>query len=353
MASKDEILSNMLSDVPDDYDKRAGSFIYDALVPAAEQFEQTDVSIQTVKDKLSINNLAGDELAQRINERTGITRKTATKATGSVVLTGTGTIHIGDLFETAGGTQFQATETKPIVLSGSVSIEAVIAGSSGNVAANTITLFPVTLTGFTAVNNPGQTMDGFEEESDTDLLQRYFDRIQTPATSGNKAHYRNWAKEVSGVGDARIISLWDGDNTVKVVVIDANRLPASTQLVSNVQEYIDPGVSGLGEGAAPIGAFVTVASAAAVEINISVSIVLSTGYTQQQAEGHIEDSLVQYFRDVAFVESIVSYGKTGAAILASDGVEDYSDLLINGSNSNIAIGTENVPVLGTVSVNVT
>ena len=349
---KDEILSAMLEEVSNEHDKSPGSFIYDALAPAATQFAKTDDSIDAVIDKLSIENLTGDELGQRVKERTGITRKAATNATGSVTVTGTGTINTGDLFETGGGTQFESTETKSIVSSGTVAIKAVIAGSGGNVASGTITLFPVTLTGFTAVTNPDPTQDGFEAESDADLLERYYDRIQTPATSGNKSHYKNWAKEVIGVGDARIIPLWNGNNTVKIIIIDSNKTPASPTIVTSAQDYIDPGVTGLGDGASQIGAFATVVSATGVNINVVVTIALSSGYTQQQATDNITVNLTQLLKDIAFVESIVSYAKVGAAILSSDGVEDYSGLTVNGSTVNVSIGNEEVAVLGTVTVNV-
>lgn len=352
MAEKEAILTDMIDAVSDEYDKRPGSFVYDALAPAAEQFARVDGDIETVEDKLSIENLSGAELAQRVKERTGLERRAATKAIGIVTVTGTGTINEGDLFETEAGTRFQAAETKSITGSGNVDIEAIVAGSGGVVGAGTIILFPVTLSGFTAVTNAEATYDGFDAESDADLLQRYYEHIRTPSTSGNKAHYQAWAKEVPGVGLVKIFPLWDGPNTVKVLIIDANRQPASPELVEEVQEYLDPDTEGLGEGAAPIGAFVTVASAVALEIDIAVDIVLSSGYTQEQAEENIEASLTQYLFSIAFVESIVSYAKVGAAILASGGVEDYANLTINTGTSNIPIDDEEVAILGTVTVNV-
>ncbi len=318
--SKEEILSEMLGDVSDEHDKRPGSFIYDALAPAAEQFAKTDEKITEAEEKFSIENLTGDELAQRVKERTGIVRREETYAAGNVTLTGTGTINTGDLFETEGGIQFRAIETKSIVASGSVSVEAVVPGISGNVPAGTITLFPVTLTGFTAVTNPEPTYDGFEAESDEDLLQRYYERIRTPATSGNKAHYLNWAKEVAGVGDARVIPLWNGDNTVKVIIIDSNRQPASPELVQDVQNYIDPNAGGLGDGAAPIGAYTTVVSATGISINVSVDIALSTGYELAQVEQNISAALINYLKLIAFKEALVSHAKICAAVLTSEGV---------------------------------
>ncbi|CAM3442460.1 baseplate J/gp47 family protein [Marinicrinis lubricantis] len=352
MVDQNEILKQMLDAVPNDQDKRAGSFMYDALAPAAEQFAKANDAIASVKEKLSIEELTGEELAQRVRERTGILRREATNAIGSVTLTGTGTIYEGDRFETSNGTQFRAAETKEINSSGDVAIEAVQAGSIGMVAADTITLFPVTLAGFTAVTNHEPTRDGFEAESDTDLLQRYYDRIRTPATSGNKAHYLNWAKEVGGVGNARVFPLWNGDNTVKVVIINSDRLPASEELVEVVQDYIDPNAEGLGNGTAPIGAHATVASASGVEIDVSVTVSLSVGYNKQQVMERISANLRQYLKEVAFVEDRISVAKVGAAILNSEGVEDYSELLLNGDTSNVRIGEEEVAVLGMVNVNV-
>lgn len=352
MADKEKILTSMLEDVSNEYDKRPGSFIYDALAPVACKFEETDQSIDIVKEKLNIENLSGDELELRVYQKTGIHRKKATKAIGSVTLTGTGTIHEGDLFETEGGTQFRATETKIINTSRHVSIEALIAGTNGIVAANTITLFPVTLTGFTSVTNTEPTHDGYEEESDNDLLVRYYDRIRTPATSGNKNHYKNWAKEVPGVGDAQVIPLWNGDNTVKVVIINSARQPSSPDLVQTVQQYIDPDGTGKGDGVAPIGAFVTVESAIGIDVNVTAQIELASGHTIHEVTNNFIENLTQYLAGIAFVESIVSYAKIGALLLSTTGVADYVNLLVNGSTTNPNVQPEEVAVVGSVLLDV-
>ena len=346
-----DILKQMLDDVDNKYDKREGSFIYDALAPVSNQFVRTNENINIVKQKLSIENLVGDELSQRVKENTGvIERRQATRAIGVVTVTGTGTINEGDLFETENGVQFEGTETKEIVESGDVNIRAIVAGHSGEVSAQTITLFPVTLSGLTSVTNAEPTYDGFTQETDGDLLQRYYQHKRTPSTSGNKAHYISWAKEIEGVGEVKVFPLWDGDNTVKVIIIDSNRSPASIELVASVQEHIDPETQGLGEGKAPIGAFVTVESASALEINIQMDVALSEGVTLIDAQSNIEESLTNYFSEIAFKEDVVSYARLGASVLNSAGVTDYQNLEINGGTSNISIGANEVAVLGMVTV---
>ncbi|SDZ19506.1 baseplate J/gp47 family protein [Tindallia californiensis] len=349
--SKKEILNRLLNDVNDKYDKRPGSFIYDALAPAAEQFNVKRNKIESVEEKLNIENLSGEELEQRVKQRSGIRRRLATHAIGKVTVTGTGTIHEGDLFETENGIQFESVETVEIVDSGEVNIQSTITGEQGEVPAESITLFPVTLSGFTNVINTEPTYDGFEKESDDDLLERYYEAIRRPATSGNRAHYAVWAKEIEGVGDVKVFPLWDGDNTVKVLIIDMNRHPASTELVETVQEHLDPGIQGLGDGTAPIGAFVTVESAKALEINIVVDVILSEGSTLAEAEQRAIESLESYLFDIAFKELFVSYARLGASILKTDGISDYSDLTVNGGTVNVDIDPEEVAILGTVTLN--
>ncbi len=349
--NRQEIHQEMLNDISDKYDKRVGEFVFDVTqVPANQLGKLYEYSITEIADKLDIANLTGDELARRIKERTGITRRLATYAVGTLVAVGNGTINQGDIFETESGLQFEAVEAVTIAEEGTVKIRAIEAGASGNVPAQQITFMPVTLDNIDSVVNPQPTYDGFDAESDESLLQRYYERIQTPATSGNKWHYHNWAKEVQGVGDVRVFPLWDGDNTVKVVIIDANKQPASAEIVDEVQEYIDPGITGLGDGQAPIGAFCTVVSAESKDINIAFNLVLQEGYDEQDVLDTISENVIEYLKDIAFMQNFVSYAQIGSIIINSEGVADYTNLTVNGGTENIAIADDEVAVLGGVAI---
>jgi len=345
-----EIHNEMLNDISDNYEKVEGSFIFDATGPAAIKISDAEKKQEEVRNKLSIDNLSGDELAQRIYDRTGISRRDATFSIGSLSVEGDGTIQIGDRFETSSGVPFEAIETVTISGSGTVDIQALQAGTVGNVPADQITQIPVTLDGITSVTNPEATHDGFPAESDDDLLQRYYDRIQTPSTSGNRFHYLNWSKEVAGVGDAKVFPLWNGNNTVKVVLINSERLPASDELVSSVQEYLDPGITGLGEGEAPIGAFVTVASATEKTIDVAFTVTLESGFDQESADQEVTQLLIDHLKSIAFQQDFVSYAKIGALILGSESIADYTDLTVNGGTNNVTISPEEVAVLGGVTI---
>ena len=95
----------------------------------------------------------------------------------------------------------------------------------GNLPSGSITMMPVQLSGIVRVTNQEPTHDGYDAETDEAYYQRFLIRVQTPPTSGNVYHYLSWALEVAGVGAAQVYPLGHGDNTVDVVIIDAEVCP--------------------------------------------------------------------------------------------------------------------------------
>lgn len=344
MREPKEIHEEMLSEIDNSYSKEPGEFIWDATKPVADQIAKLEAGINNAISKFLLENLEGDELEQRINERTGQTRKKATFSIGSVFVEGNGTVHKGDLFETESGIQFEATEQVLIDVEGFIPIKCSIAGTIGNVPASRITKIPITINGITSVSNPEPTKDGFNAESDDDLLERYYERIKTPSTSGNKYHYINWAKEVEGVGEAKVFPTWAGPNTVKVVVVNAERRTASNDLINNVVNYIEEN--------RPIGAEVTVISGSEKVIDLSATIVLANGYTISQVQSAFEENIAALFKEIAFKESYVSYANIGNILFNIPGVGDYSSLIIQNGVTNVLLDDEEVPVLGSVTLEV-
>ncbi|KYG92346.1 baseplate J family protein [[Bacillus] sp. KCTC 13219] len=344
------IHNEILDDISNQYDKTNGSFIFDVTRPPAKQFEKAYESMNKVARLIDVENLHGEELEKFINQRTGQERRQATHAVGIVEVEGDGLIQVGDLFQTLGGVQFESTEVKLIQTNGSVRVRSVLAGDIGNVPAGQITEMPVSLSGINKLTNPAPTSEGYEEESDVELRQRYYERVQTPATSGNIYHYRNWAKEIPGVGAIRVLPLWNGDNTVKVIIIDSNLLPASNILVEQVQNHIDPGSTGLGEGEAPIGAFCTVVSALAKPIDINFNVVMEIGYDEQLIIQNVSDKIITYLKSIAFKQAFVSYAQIGGMILESAGVVDYTHLTVNGDVVNVSVSDDEVAIIGGVTI---
>lgn len=354
--TKEQILQSLLDKIPDEYLKDVGTFTHDFNSSIAIEAQQYEKEIQALWEFFDIENLTGAELEKRVFQLKGISRKQATHAIGEITVTGNGTVAKGNIFETPNAIQFEAVETVKIIDVGTVKIQAVIAGKSGNVGVGAITLMPVTIQGIKSVYNNKQTYDGFDAETDISLLERYMIAVQTPATSGNIYHYKQWARAVEGVGNSRVFPLWNGRNTVKVVIINDNQQPASPELVKKAQDYIDPmgknnETWGAGYGEAPIGAYCTVKSATAKDINVNVTLIKEVGAELETLKTAISKSITEFLQSIAFEKDYVSYSLIANSILSTDGVVEWVKLTVNGGTESIAIREEEVAILKGVVIN--
>ena len=189
-------------------------------------------------------------------------------------------------------------------------------------------------------------IEGENETEDEDIVNAYFEYVTNVVSDGNVAQYRRWCNEYDGIGNYKIFPLWNGANTVKVSILSASNRAASSELVSEFQKYLDPNTEGMGNGVAPIGAFVTVTTATEVPITVSATVKLKEGYSDTTS---IDAALSEYFSKIAYDKSIVAYMSIGAVILNVEGVELVTDLMVQGGKSDINIGDEEIPVLGTTT----
>lgn len=336
--------------MPESYQKTIGFPTYDLLAAVSLRMEGTDTTIDEARQQLDPENLHDSALDRYIYPRSGLERKAATFAHGSLTVTGTGTVEQGTLFESGGGVQYYATETVAIEGEGTVPVTCTVDGTAGNLPAHSVTQMPVAVQGIASCDNPEPIGGGYAEESDSEYYARYLVVLRTPATSGNVYHYVQWALEVAGVGHVKVFPRVQGVNTVDVVIADNAGQPASPALVKSVQDYIDPDSEGAGRGQAPIGAqcFVTAATGKAIAVSCTVS--KSNTADEERVTAAIKSAVADYLASTVFAQSYVSYGQIAAAILSADGVVDFEGLAVGGGTSNIAVGERECPVLGEVTI---
>lgn len=230
-------------------------------------------------------------------------------------------------------------ETKKIESTGMVDIKAQSqdTGIGCNVDAETIIKIPMSIYGVSAVTNKNSAYDGFDEETDEELLERLLFKVRQPATSGNKNHYIIWATNVEGVGGVKVLPLWNGNGTVKVIITNAENEIATEDLIAKVQNYIDE--------QRPIGATVTVVSPKPLNIDIGLKVTKGSGNPNE-----IKNVVNDFFKTTAFEREYVSYAQVGKVILekTATGVQDYSDLTLNNKAENIALTDEQLPTVGQV-----
>lgn len=356
--TKAEILKRLISYFDDvkktDVSAVEGTFSFDTLAANAKEFEKAYAEMDLMMDAAFLQVSWGKYLDYLGEELAGLTRRAATSAKVTLTISGTAgvTVPAGSLFATEGNTNFTTDNAAVIGDNGTVEADATAqaSGSGGNVAAGTITKIPVSIYGVSSVTNASAAHDGYEEETDDALRDRILFAVRQPATSGNVYHYVEWATAVSGVGAVKVLPLWNGNGTVKVIVVDANKYTPSEDLLQKVRDTITEN--------APIGATVTVTAPVLKTVNVALKVTDGTGNADA-----IKATLTKYFKASVFCTNYtaqkatdtvtISYAQIGRIILDNSdttGVNDYDNLTINDGTDNIICAVDNLPVVGTVTL---
>ena len=329
----ENILTEMLSRVANDVDKREGSVIYDALAPCAYQLAQTYFYLNNFLDLVSGDTAVGEYL-NRVVADYGMTRKQATYAVRKVEATGS--LDIVGTRWALGTTSYLIKEKLSPNAYSAVCEQSGEVGNAYSGALENIDNVSGVTAALTDIITAGQN-----EETDDNLRTRFYSRVQSTSTSGNIYDYKKWALEVPGVGDAKVFPLWDGPGTVKVLVVDEN-MEIDPELPTVVYEYI--------ETVRPVGAAVTVTGPGEKLINITANVSLDGSSTIDTVQTSFTSLVTEYLRDATFDFYTISYAKIGSLLLSVPGVADYGSLLVNDGTENIAIGDIEMPILGEITL---
>lgn len=342
------LMERMLSRVSNDIDKREGSVIWDFLAPSALEFEQAYQQLDLVINWFFANQDIPRELLLSKCADVGIVPKDAVPASGYVSFTGAeGTvISTGIRMSTTGDAPiyFYVLEEATIPSSGSVDVlvEAETGGTIGNVPANSITQLISFVDGVVSITNTSDFTSGIQEEPDHLLYQRYLERISTPSSSGNDADYIRWAKEVPGIGYARVFRTWNGPGTVRVVIGTYDKRSPSPVLVERVRQNILE--------KAPDLATITVGGVEELSIDIDVKLSLLEDTNVTSTTEDIKTHTNEYFYEINFNQDLIRYNKIAEAILNAERVIDYEDLRVNNKTGNILLEKDQIAILGKINI---
>lgn len=360
MSTKDEILNEMLASVPNTYDKREGSVIFDSCAPSARQFYIVN---ELIKEFLN-NTFAGTadrEWLIKKGAEIGIKPHDSTYAIRKGLFTPVE-------LNIAVGERFSYEDLNFIVIEkledGVYALQCEQKGSKGNLGSGT--LLPINyVNGLETATLSGEILIYGEDEEDTETFRaRYFATLPTMTLDGNVAQYTKWLNEFDGVGRFKIISCWNGRNTVKVSILSAENTQANPVLIEEVQTYLDPPKEeinddlesenypqgrGLGMGQAPIGAIVTVSTAEVLDINLDAVLILKDGYTHPVG---LQESIEDYLKSLNYNRSNVSYISLGAIFDNNQSIESVLDLKLNGEKTDVPIPDETIVELKTLNIEV-
>lgn len=217
----EEFLKIGLDAVPAGYDTSENSFIHQAVSAAAIMAHELFIRISLLEEQQWSDNWSGDFLDRQVYDRTGLTRRPATRAKGTVRIKLAASAYISpdDFKLEYGGYTFRPEYGLQVAAEDPVEIpvEAEIPGFIGIVPANSLRMVRPSNVQLTSITHKALTPGG-DPESDTSLRTRYRSFYTDHPVTNNPAQFKAWAMEVPGVTQARIIRA-AGDHEAGIVTV--------------------------------------------------------------------------------------------------------------------------------------
>ena len=321
-------------------DTREGSVSFNLLAPLAEELAKAYISMGDILNLAFIEDTFGEYLEKRVNEF-GIHRKDGEKATGAIKVTGIDDTFIGNgTIVTSNGLEYIVLNDIVLPDEDTLYVEAMDIGYKYNLPAGSTFELAEPIFGIETLTNETAFENGVDIETDEELRERFKYIIQNPRTSGNVNDYKSWALECDGVGRVKIYPLWNGNGTVKVLIIGNDNLPCDTNTINLVKSHI--------EEKRPIGATVTVDTPELLELTINIEIKLNSAYSLDDTREQITAVLQDYINNLE--DEDIIYYKALSAVGDLEAVDDIVTYKINDKQENIPVGDYYIPVIKAITV---
>lgn len=321
-------------------DTREGSVSFNLLAPLAEELAKAYISMGDILNLAFIEDTFGEYLEKRVNEF-GIYRKDGEKATGAIKVTGIDDTFIGNgTIVTSNGLEYIVLNDIVLPDEDTLYVEAMDIGYKYNLPAGSTFELAEPIFGIETLTNETAFENGVDIETDEELRERFKYIIKNPRTSGNVNDYKSWALECDGVGRVKVYPLWNGNGTVKVLIIGNDNLPCDTNTINLVKSHI--------EEKRPIGATVTVDTPELLELTINIKIKLNSAYSLDDTREQITAVLQDYINNLE--DEDIIYYKALSAVGDLEAVDDIVTYEINNQQANIPVGDYYIPVIREITV---
>lgn len=346
----ENILSQMLENVQGDVDKREGSIIYDALAPVAMESAQMYADMDILLQECFADSASYYYLIKRAAER-GIFVKEGIPAVVKVKCIPSD-VNIPEATEfSIGEMTYSITEN---LGDGFYSMTCSESGENGNNIKDDV--IPIEyVDDLEDIEAVEVIVYGTEDEDEESLRERYFESFTEAAFGGNKADYKEKAKDIEKVGACKVYPVWNGGGTVKLAILDSQYNEASSEIINEVQNTFDPTKDGIGVGIAPIGHIVTVSTPKVKRINVDVQIEYMADYTWDDIKETFTENLAEYLKNVIKNEweakdtMTVRSGQIESMLLDMEGVDNVLSVKIDGKTGNCIIDCDYIPKVGEIS----
>ncbi|HBF6019979.1 TPA: baseplate J/gp47 family protein [Clostridioides difficile] len=335
-----EVIKNRtLENINLDIYKGEGSFLNNMVSGNNLELSKIYLELSKIHKMAFIQDTYNQFLDKRVNEF-GVYRKLGTESNGEVEFIGEKGTVINN------GTVISYRDLLFVVIKdvtiGSEEgdnspVQALEVGKKYNLPTNCEFKLVDNISGVTKITNTRSFEGGTDIETDEELKERFYKIQRNQATSGNKAHYEEWALEVEGVYNVKVYPRWDGPGTVKVLIFGENNQAVDSEVIERCKEYIEEEM--------PIGSTLTVATPSPLNISISATIKLEAGYTLDFIKESFLESINSYLINI---NKEIIYTKVSAILASVEGLHDFSNLLLNNKAENIVFEEDKVPSVTTL-----
>ena len=352
----EQLMEEALGRVSDDIDKRPGSMVWNGNAPCLAEMAQLYLALDFVFTATYVNSAPREYLIKRAADRS-IFPKAATPA----VLRAKMNMNVPV------GTRFSLEDINFVVIKqlGSEGedfvhlVECETAGAVGNGYAGE--LIPIDyVDGLTRAETDGIYSAGTDEEDTEVFRARVIESMRSIAFGGNIADYKNKAMSFDGIGQVKVLPIWNGAGTVKLILMSSNlNSPTiSEDRIASIKNEVDPTEKqGQGYGLAPIGHTVTVVSVKEKYVNVSMKAELKTGVEQSAAIAEISKIINEYFKELSADwekkdNVIVRISHIESRVLERcNSVEDIEiGTTANGATKSLILEKDEIPKLGTLNI---
>jgi len=268
---------------------------------------------------------------------------------GALVRTGDGTlifIVTIDSTNSVWNVELNGYTYSPGVSSLTVPIVAQVAGSAGNVLANTISLIATAMPGVDLVTNQAATQNGLDAESDGAFRARFQNFLQSRsrATASAVAYAISSiqqgldyviAENVDSTGAS-----WVG--SFVVTIDDGSGYPPSS-LLSTVYASVD--------AVRPIGSIFSVQPPNVVQANVILILSVTADATSSAVIPTVAVAITSYINSLTIGDVLPLTRLAQVAYDASSAVTNVTQLQVNGGTADLACGSAGIIKAGTVVVN--
>ena len=350
----EDILDDMLENVPSNVDTREGSIIYDALAPIALEVAQVYSDLSVIMDECFADTAGYYYLIKRAAER-GIIVKEGVPAELKITVTP------ADI-EIELGTEFNVGELNYTVTGTAEDGNYLITCKESGTAGNNIMdeCIPVEyVEGLETVEIVSINTWGTDDESVDELRERYFNSFREVAFGGNKADYKEKAESLERVACCKVTPAWNGPRTVKLTVTDKynDYKGMSASNLAVVQNYFDPTQDGTGVGIAPIGHIVTVDTVSEDNVSIAADVKLESGMSFDDVADPFYQAIENYFLELRKTwgeeDIVIRPSRIETICLNITGFTDITDVKINGNSGNYICDSNKVPCFSSDNVEFT